>query len=175
MWPRYRDQSSPSVSTCVLQSILIHVYYIQFFSRTYYIIFSSVLVIVLSWSCSIFMLMIQLKIFCPCILIVKDDEPLGFHIACQPGSYLLLLIWSGNCVQHEWCYNMHIVWWWYQTMAFALKNGFLTCCQPLEVCPLVQAHVYIFFATGRYNPFFIKRSELQVSYERTLITQIINH
>jgi hypothetical protein len=35
--------------------------------------------------------------------------------------------------------------------------------------------VIFFFATGKYSPFFIKKSELQVSYERTLIAQITNH
>jgi hypothetical protein len=32
-----------------------------------------------------------------------------------------------------------------------------------------------FFEIGEYSPFFIKQSELQVSYERTLIAQITNH
>jgi hypothetical protein len=36
-------------------------------------------------------------------------------------------------------------------------------------------HGVLFFATEEYSPFFIKRSELQVSYERTLIAQVTNH
>jgi hypothetical protein len=32
-----------------------------------------------------------------------------------------------------------------------------------------------FFSIEEYSPFFIKRSEVQVSYERTLIAQITNH
>jgi hypothetical protein len=35
--------------------------------------------------------------------------------------------------------------------------------------------IFFFFLDRGYSPFFIKRSELQVSYERTLIAQITDH
>jgi hypothetical protein len=39
----------------------------------------------------------------------------------------------------------------------------------------VDSCKFFFFEIGEYSPFFIKQSELQVSYERTLIAQITNH
>jgi hypothetical protein len=37
---------------------------------------------------------------------------------------------------------------------------------------ILRMRIVFFFVTGEYNPFFIKKSELQVNYERTLIAQI---
>jgi hypothetical protein len=60
---------------------------------------------------------------------------------------------------------------WFGSFAYLFQS---LACNMNNAWPC-RVNPYIFFAIGEYSPFFIKRSELQVSYERIFIAHITNY